>query len=202
MQKKAPQKRKGQLPLLQQKYPLQYGGVLRTKAKNRGFRPLSSKESMHVVLRSSLAKKEWSFQHKRNRKRLAEFINRFSAKKGIELIKVANVGNHFHFHVRIPNRTLYKAWIRGLSSAIAVMVAGHEGLRRIKAQAKAKLTSPKTKVSRFWDYRPFSRVVRGLRAYLSLKDYVEINELEGLGELREVAVVLVKNEKMRTLNST
>ncbi|MGE0762071.1 MAG: hypothetical protein AB7N80_02215, partial [Bdellovibrionales bacterium] len=62
-------------------------------------------------------------------------------------------------------------------------------------------TSPKTKVSRFWDYRPFSRVVRGLRAYLSLKDYVEINELEGLGELREVAVILVKGGRPPTPNS-
>ncbi|MGE0764803.1 MAG: hypothetical protein AB7N80_16135, partial [Bdellovibrionales bacterium] len=67
---------------------------------------------------------------------------------------------------------------------------------------KAKLTSPKTKVSRFWDYRPFSRVVRGLRAYLSLKDYDEINELEGLGAPRGEALLLVKDGSVFSSGST
>ena len=34
---------------------------------------------------------------------------------------------------------------------------------------------------KFWDYRPFTRVIRGFRANLALKDYVAINQLEGLG---------------------
>ncbi|MGE0764813.1 MAG: hypothetical protein AB7N80_16185, partial [Bdellovibrionales bacterium] len=63
-------------------------------------------------------------------------------------------------------------------------------------------TSPKTKVSRFWDYRPFSRVVRGLRAYLSLKDYVEINELEGLGAPQYEAVILVRSSRRLEFNTT
>ncbi|MGE0764352.1 MAG: hypothetical protein AB7N80_13810, partial [Bdellovibrionales bacterium] len=59
----------------------------------------------------------------------------------------------------------------------------------------------KTKVSRFWDYRPFSRVVRGLRAYLSLKDYVEINELEGLGASRNEALILIRDQRVLRLSS-
>jgi hypothetical protein len=35
--------------------------------------------------------------------------------------------------------------------------------------------------SRFWDYRPFTRVVESFRAYLNLRDYLLINELEGQG---------------------
>ena len=45
---------------------------------------------------------------------------------------LANVGNHLHLHVKITNRMLYKAWIRGLTSAIAMMIAGRDGLLNLK----------------------------------------------------------------------
>jgi hypothetical protein len=34
---------------------------------------------------------------------------------------------------------------------------------------------------KFWDRRPFTRVVKGFKAYLNLRDYIEINRLEGFG---------------------
>lgn len=33
----------------------------------------------------------------------------------------------------------------------------------------------------FWDYRTFTRVVQGFRAWLGLRDYLRLNELEGQG---------------------
>lgn len=43
----------------------------------------------------------------------------------------------------------------------------------------------------FWDYRPFTRVVIGYRAFLTLKDYIEINEWEGKGFRRSEAQLFV-----------
>lgn len=63
-----------QLFLINQKYPLQYGGVLRTKAKNRGARPLSRKDSMHLVMRSSQTKNELSFKNPRHFKKLGTLL--------------------------------------------------------------------------------------------------------------------------------
>ncbi len=171
-------KKPKQLILVKTNADLRHGGELRKKANGRGHRPLSSKESMHLVLRSSLAKGLWSFRHPKNFSKVTRFITNFSDKKGIRIIRAANVGNHLHFQIRIPNRTLYKAWIRGLTSGLAMLVAGRDEL---KALGRG-----------FWDYRPFTRVIRGLRALLNLRDYIYINQYESTGSPRAVAVYLVK----------
>ncbi len=182
-QQNAPRRQK-QFLLLDQKYPLQYGGILRNKAKNRGARPLSRKDSMHLVMRSSQAKNEMSFRNPKHFKKLALLIQNFSKAKGVQIISLANVGNHLHLHIKITNRTLYKAWIRGLSSAIAMLVAGRKRLSELKNKKK-----------KFWDYRPFTRVVNSFKAILSLKDYIEINQFEGVGMPRTKAVLLIKGSK-------
>lgn len=175
----------GNLELFEKKYPKAYGGELRKKAKNRGFRPLVTKNgSMHLVLRSSKAIKEWSFLHKNNKEKLAQFIKNFSRQKGVEILSVANVGNHLHLHIRIPSRILYKQWVRGLTSGIAMMIAGLEGLKKLSTQGK-----------KFWDYRPFTRLVQSYRHFLNMKDYLQINQLEGSGMGRLFAVQLVKYVK-------
>jgi putative transposase len=174
-----------QQKLFQQKTSLAYGGILRKSSKNRGARPLSKKDSLHVVMRSSKAKGLWSFQHSNNKKKLTEIVKSMSLKNGVQILSFANVGNHLHMHVRITNRTLYKAWIRGLTSAIAMLVAQRKGLQTLKDMKQ-----------KFWDYRPFTRVVSSLKAFLTLKDYIQINELEGAGVGRAHAVVLIKSHNV------
>ena len=173
-----------QLTLFSEKFHQSYGGILRKKAKNRRYRPLSSKDSMHLVMRSSQAKGEFSFRSPQNFKKVSEFIESFSKKKGVRILSVANVGNHLHFHIHITNRTLYKAWIRGLASGIAMIVLGREGFRKLK-QRKIK----------FWDYRPFSRVVQSFRAFETVKEYLKINQFEGHGINRVKATLLVKGSR-------
>lgn len=173
-----------QLNLLDTKYSLQYGGMLRKKSKCRGARPLTRKDSIHLVMRSSQAKNELSFRNPKHLKKLGLLIQNFSKKKGIQIISLANVGNHLHLHIKIPNRTLYKAWIRGLSSAIAMLIAGRKKLKELKIQKKT-----------FWDYRPFTRVVNSFKAYLNLRDYIEINQFEGIGMPRLKATLLIKGSR-------
>lgn len=174
-------KKTKQQSLFAQKWNLSYGGILRTKAKNRGARPLSSKHSLHVVMRSSQAKGLWSFQNQKKIQKISNYLQVFSLGKGVQILSFANVGNHLHLHIKITNRTLYKAWIRGLSSALAMMVAGKAGLKKLKEQGKT-----------FWDYRPFTRVVQSFKAFLNLKDYIQINQFEGLGMPRTQAQILIK----------
>jgi hypothetical protein len=45
---------------------------------------------------------------------------------------------------------------------------------------------------KFWDYRPFSRIAFGFKAFLTLKDYLEINRLEGHGYERGQARFLIE----------
>jgi hypothetical protein len=37
---------------------------------------------------------------------------------------------------------------------------------------------------KLWKYRPFTRVVRGFKAYKIVRDYIQLNEKEATGEIR------------------
>lgn len=95
---------------------------------------------------------------------------------------MANVGNHLHLHIQLTNRFTYKPFIRALTSAIAMAITG------VNKWTRARLGR-----IRFWDYRPYTRVVIGFRALLGLRDYIRINIWEGYGYSRSEAVFYVKN---------
>lgn len=161
-----------------------YGGSLMTKRKGRvGGRPLATRHSMHLVLRSTKAKGEMSFRRTKNSKAIGAIVGKFSRKYGVQVLSLANVGNHLHFHIKLGNRYAYKPFIRAVTSAIAMAVTG---VSRWKPGEGSK----------FWDYRPFTRVIDGgLKAFLSVRDYVRINQLEGAGFVREVARIVVGDER-------
>lgn len=160
---------------------LAYGGDLRKKAKNRGHRPLVFRSgTMHICLRSTRAVGQHSFLAKNNRTKVKSFVMAFSAKKGVQILSFANVGNHLHLHVKLTNTHLYRAWIRGLTSGLAMLAMGLQGLKRLK-NLKQK----------FWNQRPFSRVIQSFRHFLNTKAYMEINVLEGMGTPRPEAEQLI-----------
>lgn len=45
---------------------------------------------------------------------------------------------------------------------------------------------------KFWDRRPFTRIVIGRRAFLGLKDYIRINNIENFGFARDHARFIVE----------
>lgn len=175
-----------QLKLLNQRFKMAYGGELLKKAKaRRSGRVLSTKYSMHLVLRSSKAVGDKSFATKENRTFIRGVLNRFAKKYGIKIHNFANVGNHLHMHIRLSNRYGFHKFIRAVTGAIAIRLGRYNRWAGAKAVAKDK----------FFDYRPFTRVVVGLRAVLSLKDYIRLNELEGYGIKRSEGRYLVQLER-------
>ena len=167
-----------------------YGGVLlNTRTGRQHGRPLDTKSTMHLVLKSSKAKGAWSFKRPQNEKKIAGITHKFARKYGVKILSMANVGNHLHFQIKLTNRHAYKAFIRAITGSIAMAVTG---LNRWEKNEK----EPGTKL-KFWDYRPFTRVVRSLRAYLNLKDYIQINRLEGFGATKLEARFLFKMSKLK-----
>ena len=160
-----------------------YGGTLMKSRKGRkkGGRPLAPLKSMHLVLRSTKATGKMSFRYKDNPALIKRLVKKYSERFRVKILSVANVGNHLHLHVKILNRTSYAYFIRALTGAIAMGISG----RHRWSNAAEKL--------RFWDYRPFTRVIEHYRAYLALKDYIKINALEGLGVSRLEARLIVKS---------
>ncbi len=88
-------------------------------------------------------------------------------------MSLANVGNHLHLEIKLTTRHTYRAFIRAVTAAIAMAVQGKNRWNKVK--------------EKFWDYRPFTRIVVGYTALLTLKDYLEINMLEGQGVPRTKA---------------
>ncbi len=150
---------------------------MKTRKGRLGSRPLDTRNTMHLVLRSSRAKGDWSFSKAENHRKIKSITAKFSQKYAVKILSLANVGNHLHFHIKLGNRHTYKPFIRAVTSAIAMAVTGTS---RWKKQE-----------GKFWDYRPFTRVVMGFKALLKIKDYIRINQLEGFYG-RTHATLLVK----------
>lgn len=64
-----------------------YGGELLKTRKGRAHgRPLTTRSSMHLVLRSSKAKGAWSFTKFDNDYKIHEIIERFAQKYGVKIL--------------------------------------------------------------------------------------------------------------------
>ena len=179
-----PSRSSGQLSLLGRGSSF-YGGGPRTTRKSReGRRPLAVKKTMHVVMRSSRATGSRSFRARENRFKIDEILRTHAARNGVRLISYANVGNHLHLHVKLGDRDGYPRFIRAVTSAIAMHVMRWSrwtaGERRLDK-------------GRFWDYRPYTNVVTSWRGFLKLKDYIRINQYEGMGIPRKTSEALVRS---------
>ena len=164
-----------------------YGGdLLKTRRGRSQGRPLDTKNSMHVVLKSTKAKGRWSFLHGANPKRIEAIVKKFSQKYGIKILLSANAGNHLHLDIKLASRHTYAPFIRAVTGAIAMVVTGTHRWKPLKQEAK----------DRFWDRRPFSRVVIGWKAFLALKDYFELNKWEVWGVSRADARTIVAVNKV------
>jgi len=169
-----------------------YGGeLLKTRKGRSQARPIATKDSMHLVLRSSKATGEWSFKYKNNVAKVRGIVEKFAAKHGVKVISLANVGNHLHFHIKLRHRKAYKPFIRAITAAIAMAITGTSRWKPLKKKPKDK----------FWDYRPFTRIVQSYRAFLNLKDYIEVNQLEGLGVSRIAARFILASSRRELATS-
>jgi len=201
-----------------------YGGELRNRRKGRGQRSISTKHTMHLVLRSSLTKGAWNLRRHDNK--IKNITKKYSHKYGVRLISLANVGNHLHMQIQLTNRHTYAPFIKALTSALAMAVTGASYKSSIRNRARelgiVAVRHPKRMANRpaenkarriaissaaietplrFWDYRPFTRIVHGRQAFLTLRDYIQINRFEGRGYDRGEArfLIFVKNQSSANL---
>ena len=161
---------------------LEHGGEHRRKSKGRGARPLSTRETIHLTLRSSRARGPMSFRAPKNAHKIDQLLEKFAAKFGVKVFSCVNNHTHLHIQMRLSNRQLYKPFIRALTAAIAMAVAGTS--RWKKATEK------------FWDLRPFTRVAIGRKGFEFLRDYLDINRLESNGISRLGAEWVIRQERL------
>lgn len=147
---------------------------------------------MHVVLRSSRANGAWSFRRPENKKKILAVLKKFTEKYEVKILTRAIVDDHIHLHMQFENLKMYKAFIRAVTSAIVMAVTG---VSRWNKNALKPSKWHEIQRKAFWDHRPFTNIVYGVRHFLTLKRYIRINQIESLGYLKPTARWLLKNKK-------
>ncbi len=159
--------REFQMSLFKMKSKKIFGGSLLKKSNPKKRRPISTKHAMHIVIKSSHAKGSWSFLKKKNKESIDKILKGQAKKFGIRLYRYENVGNHIHILLKTGHRKWLNSYLRTITGLIARQVSG--------AQRGAG-----TKI-KFWDLRPFSRIVPRGKAYTCIHNYFNKNQLQAVG---------------------
>ena len=165
--------RKSQQLLFDQSFKIQkeFGGALLKKSHAKKARPISTKHAMHVTLRSSKAKNEKSFLLNRQRRLQIEAkIHELAKKFGIKIYKLAIVGNHIHLLLRATYRRGFIYFLRAIAGIIARIALGAQ-------RGQLKLADS----DKFWDQRPWTRLLAWTRDFENVKKYVQQNFNEAMG---------------------
>jgi len=168
--------RSRQLKLGLKKQKLEFGGKEFKNYNPNSSRPLAVKTPIHVVMRAPMARAHLSmlFYDKEIRK----IIKKQSEKSGVKIHDFANSGNHLHFVCTLTRIDGWKAFIRAVSGLIARTVLGAERGKAIGAK--------------FWEARPWTRILAWGRAYKIVRNYIGINKTEAFGFSRKAAKIMDK----------
>ncbi len=135
----------------------------RTTRASRQYRPVATKEAMHLVLRSDRA---------RGAKSLLKYdgvvravIAKIASRNGVRIYRIVNAGNHLHITLKLSKQFLWHGFISGVTGGIARAV----GFKRDSAKQG------------FWNSRPFTRLISWGQDYNVVKDYHVLNQLEADG---------------------
>ena len=150
------------------------------KGKRKVSRPFDSKRPLHVVLRSTRARQEWSLLRPKNRVLIERLLKSCALLYGIKIHRFVNVGNHLHLmlsasgahHPCAKNqryllaRTDLASFLRQFAGSIAFKIT------------KASKANP---VGKFWDELVYSRIVSWGREFEIVMNYLIKNIFEAAG---------------------
>ena len=171
-----------QMELLKQA-PKIFGGS-RLKSNPKTGRTLSTKQPIHLILKSSFATGTYSFLQKHHQAKIQSLVHTHASKWKIKIFHFVNVGNHLHLVIQLTERKSFAPFIRALSGLIARQVLGAQrGAKKLVRNAKdfdalatqQGLVDFKSLLDRFWDARPFTRIVNWGRDFQNLAGYMNKN---------------------------
>jgi REP element-mobilizing transposase RayT len=150
-----------------------FGGS-RLNSHPKTARPLSTKNPIHLVLKSEIAKGSQSFLKGSHAPKIDGIIRKQANTSGIRLYHFVNVGNHLHLVIKTPNRRAYNRFIRATTGLIARLL-----LRKERGPEREQKTHRRS-TGAFWVARPFTRIASWGREYLFLKSYMVKNRIQAL----------------------
>jgi len=137
----------------------EFGGSL-LEGKRKTTRPLSTKEPIHLVLKSTANRVFFPGD-----RRIENLIRNHAAKYKIKLYRVSLNWTHVHAIIQIPDRKAYNSFIRTVTAELVRLIS------KIK---KIDLTG-------LFDLRPFTKIISWGRQFKGLFGYHDLNDLEAFG---------------------
>ena len=109
---------------------LRHGGTLRSKRHGRGQRPLSCKDSLHVVFKiNRIVLKTQSFRTHQNFQLSREIIQKYADRFFVKIEQISIQGDHIHCLVRTTRRSFFHHFFRVASGQIAQQFEKTDKLR-------------------------------------------------------------------------
>lgn len=181
-----------------------HGGELRKKRAGRFKRPLSTKAPHHVVFKvNKVALRHQSLRSIQGFSLSQSIIRKYAKKFFVKVEQITIQNDHIHMMIRTSRRSLFHNFFRVVAGQIAQQFE-KEGLLRfierighvVKRNGQVVLTLPqkvtdtptnnlrnaKKKLS-LWKHRPFSHLIKGYKAYKTVRDYIQLNEKEVTGTI-------------------
>lgn len=176
-------------------HSLQHGGELRKKRSGRKQRSLSTRDPLHVVFKiNKLAIKSGSLRSPKNFIMVMYLVKTYALRFSVKVEQVSIQFDHIHLLIRAPRRSKFHSFFRVLSGQIAQVFQIRDYLKNVTDTPKGRgMLAGKLKL---WKHRPFSRVVKGFRAYGIVRDYIQLNEKEAMG------VIKYQKRRLKGLSST
>ncbi len=129
------------------------------EGKRKGSRALSTKHAIHLILKSDLK----GVFNPGNR-RLEQLIRNTAERFQVRVYSMALNWSHIHFVIKIKDSKDYNAFIRLLTSILAIKIRKHKNFP-----------------SKVFTLLPFTRIVTWGRDFKNVLSYLELNQLESLG---------------------
>ena len=125
---------------------------------------------------------------------IERIIKKYAQRFFVKIDQYSIQADHIHFLVRAPRRSRYQYFFRVIAGQIAQQFldagllkamtgASHNLNEALKLQRKQEVRNGESSTG-LWMYRPFTRVVRGYRAYQIVRNYIQLNECEAQGVIR------------------
>jgi len=142
-----------------------FGASLLKGSNPKKSRPFRAKLPLHVVMKSSKAVGERSLL--RFNQDVERILDIQAKRHHVQIHGAANAGNHLHLVIQAVSPEYLAAFLKSIAGRIAQMIEG-----------KAKEQSREAFHSKFWDSRPYSRIVSWGREFKNVCRYIGINSTE------------------------
>lgn len=173
-----------------------HGGILRRKRMGRGARPLSTKDPIHLVLKLNRQVLRRGLRSPLGFKICNEVIQKYSKKFYVKIEQTAINQDHIHLLVRLSKRSLGIDFFRVVTGQIAqqfwkngfVTIQDLNNRKMVtdtqsSLQSQRLLSRISTGKIKIWLHRPFTRVIKGWRAYQIVRNYIQLNLKEANREI-------------------